>query len=301
MRHPLRCGFAIALLLVLSTRADAAPSVLATIKPIHSLVAAVMAGAGEPELLIQGAQSEHSYALKPSDAGKIGRARIVFEIGPDLETYLARPLATLAHGDVVVLEHVPGVKLLAARKGGLWEDEQADEAPNDPHLWLDPQNAIAMTGAIVAALSKADPAHAALYAANGRKQTEGLRALEHDLTAALAPLRGRPYLVFHDAYQYFEQRFGLASLGAVTVAPDRPVGPRRVSDLRAAIRTRGIVCVFREPQFPPALMQTLVEGSRARIGTLDPLGAALDPGPLLYPALLKNLAMSLSACLGKNR
>ncbi len=85
------------------------------------------------------------------------------------------------------------------------------------------------------------------------------------------------------------------------MAPDRPVGPRRVSDLRAAIRTRGIVCVFREPQFPPALMQTLVEGSHARIGTLDPLGATLDPGPLLYPALLKNLAASLDACLGKNR
>jgi len=260
-----------------------------------------MAGVGEPGLLIQGAQSEHSYALKPSDAGKIGRAGIVFEIGPDLETYLARPLATLAHGEIVALEHVPGVHLLVARKGGLWDDAQADEAPNDPHLWLDPQNAVAMTGAIVAALSKADPAHAALYAANGRKETQCLRALENDLRAALAPLRGRRYLVFHDAYQYFERRFALRSLGAVTVAPDRPVGPRRVSDLRDAIRTQGIVCVFREPQFPPALMQTLVEGSRARIGTLDPLGAELKPGPLLYPALLKNLAVSLSACLGKNR
>ena len=301
MRPPSRRFFAIALLLILSTRADAAPLVLATIKPVHSLVAAVMAGVGEPELLIQGAQSEHSYALKPSDAEKIGRAAIVFEIGPDLESYLARPLATLAHGRVVTLEYEQGVLKLPARKGGLWDDAQADESLTDPHLWLAPGNAMAMTAAIVRALSKSDPDHAARYAANGRKEFVVLNGLDNDLKASLAPLKGRPYLVFHDAYQYFERAYGLTSLGAVTVAPDRPVGPRRVSQLRDAIRTRGIVCVFREPQFPPALMQTLVEGSHARIGTLDPLGAGLTPGPLLYPALLKNLAASLGACLGKNR
>lgn len=301
MRPPSRHGLAIALLLILSTRADAAPLVLATIKPVHSLVAAVMAGVGVPELLIQGAQSEHSYALKPSDAEKIGRAAIVFEIGPDLETYLARPLATLAHGRVVALEYEQGVLKLAARKGGLWDDDQADESLTDPHLWLAPSNAVAMTAAIVRALSKADPDHAALYAANGRKELQVLIGLDNELKASLAPLKGRPYLVFHDAYQYFERAYGLASAGAVTVAPDRPVGPRRVSALRDAIRTRGIVCVFREPQFPPALVQTLVEGSRARVGVLDPLGADLKPGPLLYPALLKNLAASLDFCLGKNR
>lgn len=301
MRPPSRRFFAIALLLVLSTGADAAPAVLATIKPIHSLVAAVMAGVGEPELLIQGAQSEHSYALKPSDAEKIGRAAIVFEIGPDLETYLARPLATLAHGRVVALEYEQGVTKLPARKGGLWDDDQADESPTDPHLWLAPGNAMAMTAAIVRALSKTDPDHAARYAANGRKEFEVLSGLDNGLRASLAPLKRRPYLVFHDAYQYFERAYELTSAGAVTVAPDRPVGPRRVSELRDAIRTRGIVCVFREPQFAPALVQTLVEGSRARIGVLDPLGAELNPGPLLYPALLKNLAASLRDCLGKNR
>jgi zinc transport system substrate-binding protein len=301
MRPSLRRGFAIALLLILSTRADAAPLVLATIKPVHSLVAAVMAGVGEPELLIQGAQSEHSYALKPSDAEKIGRAAVIFEIGPDLETYLSRPLATLAHGKIVVLEYEQGILKLPARKGGLWDDDQADESLTDPHLWLAPGNAMAMTAAIVRALSKADPDHAALYAANGRKEFGVLKGLDNDLGTSLAPLKGRPYLVFHDAYQYFERAYGLASAGAVTVAPDRPVGPRRISELRDAIRARGVVCVFREPQFAPALVQTLVEGSPARIGVLDPLGADLKPGPRLYPTLLKNLSASLNLCLGKNR
>lgn len=296
-------AFATALCLVLfaPSGAPAAPSVLATIKPVHSLVAEVMAGAGTPELLIQGAQSEHSYALKPSDAEKIGRARIVFEIGPDLETYLTGPLATLARkADIVVLERAPGVRLLTARRGGLWEDgSDGGDGPRDPHLWLDPRNAVAMTRAIAAALAKADPPHDRLYAANADRAVRSLAALEKELAARLAPLHGRPYLVFHDAYRYFENRFGLTPAGAVTAAPDRPVGPRRVEALRAAILKGQIDCVFREPQFSPRLIETLVEGSRARIGVLDPLGADLTPGPNLYPTLLRNLSGSLHACLRK--
>ncbi len=208
------------LLIVTAGRAAAEPAVLATIKPVHSLVASVMMGAGTPELLIGGALSEHSFALKPSDARKIERARLVFEIGPDLETYLIAPLAVLAsHADVVVLERAPGVHLLPARRGGLWEDTAA-AGPSDPHLWLDPQNAIAMTRAISAALSRSDPAHRRLYEANAARTIAALGALERELAARLTPLAGRHYLVFHDAYRYFETRFGLTPAGAVMVAPD---------------------------------------------------------------------------------
>jgi zinc transport system substrate-binding protein len=280
--------------------------VLATIKPVHSLVAAIMRGAGTPELLIQGAQSEHSYALKPSDTEKIGRAQIVFEVGPDLETYLVRPLAALApHATIVVLERSPGVRLLPARHGGLWEDVgNSDDGPTDPHIWLDPENAIAMTGAIAAALIKANPARAGLYSANRDRQIAVLRTLERELSGSLAPLHRSRYLVFHDAYRYFEQRFGLAPIGAVTVAPERPVGPRRVEALRRAILDGRIECVFNEPQFSPRLVETLIEGSHVRVGVLDPLGAALASGPDLYPTLLRGLSVSLKSCLGnaaKNR
>lgn len=295
----MRRAFATALFFAMLSCAAGA-QVLATIKPVHALVAAVMGRS--PELLIQGAQSEHAYALKPSDARRIESARLIFEIGPDLETYLERPLATLApHATVVVLERAPGVRLLPARRGGLWEDGSDGDGPTDPHIWLDPENAIAMTRAIAAALSRADPARAPLYAVNARRQIAMLAALERELAARLAPLRGRPYIVFHDGYQYFERRFGLASVGAVTVAPDRPIGPRRVSLLRARIAQGGIACVFREPQFPPALIATLVEGSRTRTGVLDPLGAALAPGPGLYAKLLRGLDESLATCLAKTR
>ena len=294
--------FYVALALLLWTLpAAAAPEVLATIKPVHSLVAAVMQGLGEPELLIGGALSEHSYALKPSDARKIERAAAIFEIGPDLETYLTAPLATLgARGRVVALERAPGVRLLAARRGGLWEVTD-EHGPNDPHLWLDPQNAIAMTDAIAATMVELDPAHAAAYRANGAREIAALKALDKELAAKLTALRGRPYLVFHDAYHYFEARYGLKAAGAVTVAPDRPVGPRRIEALRGAILQGHVACIFREPQFPPKLIGTLGEGTAVRVGVLDPLGADLKPGPALYPELLRALARSLTECLGKNR
>jgi zinc transport system substrate-binding protein len=250
-------------------------------------------------LLIQGAQSEHSYALKPSDADKIGRARIVFEVGPDLETYLVRPLATLApKARVVALERAQGVHLLSARRGGLWEDgKDPDDGPTDPHIWLDPQNGIAMTRAIAAALSRIDPAHAVIYAANRDREVASIAAEEGTLRSALAHTQGSSYLVFHDAYRYFEYRFSLTPVGAVTVAPERPVGPRRVEMLRAEILKGNIRCVFREPQFSPRLIDTLVEGSPAKTGMLDPLGATLAPGPDLYQNLLRGLADSLTSCL----
>lgn len=291
---------------LLALRAEAGPVVLATIKPIHALVASVMEGAGSPELLIQGAQSEHAYALKPSDAEKIARARVIFQVGPDLETYLIRPFAALAStAEVVALERAPGVRLLPARRGGLWEDgrEPAD-GPTDPHIWLDPENAVAMTRMIASALARADPAHAALYAANRDREIASLIALERDLRTGLVPVAGRPYLVFHDAYRYFEHRFGLTPSGAVTAAPERPVGPKRIEVLHdEALRGR-IACVFREPQFSPRLIETIVEGTTVRTGVLDPLGADLAPGPDLYGKLLHGLAASLNSCLAipaKNR
>jgi ABC-type Zn2+ transport system, periplasmic component/surface adhesin len=280
--------------------ANAAPAVLATIKPVHSLVAGVMAGVGTPDLLVGGALSEHSYALKPSDARKLQAAQLIFEVGPDLETYLGGAIAS-AGGKVIVLEKAPGVRLVAARHGGLWGEDSDAHGPSDPHIWLDPQNAIAMTRAIAEALSKADPAHAAQYRANGGRRIAELTALDQEMGTALAPVKDKSYLVFHDAYHYFEARYGLKPAGAVTVSPDRPVGARRLSALHEAVQSGKALCIFREPQFPPKLIDTLDADTKARIGVLDPLGADLDPGPALYPALMRRLAQSLKTCLAKNR
>lgn len=275
----------------------AAPRVLVTIKPIHSLVASVMLGVATPDLLITGAASEHGYALKPSDAHKLSQAKIVFWIGPDLETYLIAPLQGLAgQAHLMALENAGTVRRLPARKGGLWSKDP-DEGPTDPHLWLDAHNGIAMTRVIAATLAHDDPDNAPKYYANAAKSIARLTKLDRDVAAKLAPVRSRPYIVFHDAYQYFERRYGLASVGAVTVAPDRPIGPRRIEVLRDALMQGKAVCIFREPQFPPDLVKTLAQGTPANEGVLDPLGADLMPGPGLYSTLLQDLANSLKRCL----
>jgi len=290
----------VAILVCAAAPAGAAPKVLATLKPIHSLTASVMQGVAEPELLIGGAISAHSYELKPSDARKISEAALVFEIGPDMETYLTGALSALGRR-AVVLERAPGVRLQPARRGGLWGEDEHEQGPADPHIWLDPRNAIAMTHAIAAALVRQDPADASAYRRNEAATVTMLEGLDRELAAELAPVRERPYLVFHDAYHYFEARYGLHPAGAVTVSPEHPVGTRRVTELRDAVSRGRVVCLFREPQFPPKLIATLDEGTRARVGVLDPLGADLQPGPALYPRLMRNLAQSLTACLGKNR
>lgn len=277
--------------------AAAAPRVLVTIKPIHSLVASVMRGVATPDLLIEGAASEHGYSLKPSDARKIAQADVIFWVGPNLETFLTEPLRTLgSHAHVVTLENQDTVRRLPARNGGLWGYDSGD-GPTDPHIWLDAHNGVAMVRVIASELAHADPANAKRYYANAADAIGALVKLDRLLSARLQEVRTLPYIVFHDAYHYFEARYGLNAIGSVTVAPDRPIGPRRIAVLRDAIKHGKAVCVFREPQFPPALISTMTDGTAAKTGVLDPLGANLTPGPNLYATLLNNLASSLIHCL----
>jgi zinc transport system substrate-binding protein len=293
-----------------------APRVVASIKPIHSLVAGVMRGAGEPALLVSGAGSPHTYSLRPSEARALHDADLVFWVGEQLETFLIKPLDTLAGQAVVIgLAEAPGVLWLPTREGGSWEThggdphgaaennrarERGDEHAHgrfDMHLWLDPRNAAAMVGAIVAALDAADPAHAAIYDANGRQLEKRLEQLDRELEARLAVIGERPFLVFHDAYQYLEQRYGLNTVGSITVDPQRRPGAQRLGELRAKLEELKVGCVFAEPQFEPALIDTVVEGSGASKGVLDPLGAELAVGPEHYFELMSGLADGLLDCL----
>lgn len=284
------------------------PTVVASIPPIHSLVAGVMEGVGEAHLLVKGGASPHTYALRPSDATLLNRADVVFWVGENLEAFLVKPLAALGGGaDVVALSEAPGLKLLAAREGGVWEEDEEDHGheaegghehgTHDMHVWLDPANAAAMVEAIVATLGRRDPAHAKVYAANGARLRGRLDGLNGEIKAALAPLAGRPFMVFHDAYQYFEQAFGLKAVGAISVAPQRLPGAKRLGELRERLTSADVRCVFREPQFAPKLAETLIDGTKARIGVLDPLGAGLKAGPDLYFRLLKSDAEALRNCL----
>jgi len=176
------------------------------------------------------------------------------------------------------------------------ENEHAHEA-SDPHLWLDPRNAIRIVSAVSMTLRKAYPEHEKAFSANAEKLNTRLDELDRELSAATKPLLGKPYIVFHDAYRYFDERYGLNAVGAITVSPDRPTGAKRLAEIRQRIKSQGVSCVFSEPQFQPKLVQTLISGTSARAGTLDPLGAGLDSGPDLYFKLMRNMATSIAACL----
>ncbi len=302
-RAALATVLAVGLFAAVGAGASPPPAVVASIKPIHSLVAGVMAGVAEPELLIAGAGSPHSYALRPSQAQALARADVVFWVGEGLEGFLARPLASLS-GDaaVVALGTAPGLHQLPTREGGLWEEADGHDQGHgqvDPHLWLDPRNAEAMVGAIAVALSEADPARAATYQANAAKVDADLADLDAELAARLAPVRDRPFVVFHDGYHHLEERYGLNAIGSITVDPLRRPGAGRLSAIRAKLTALDVACVFAEPQFRPALVDTVVEGTGARTGVLDPLGADLDPGPDQYVRLMDGLADALVGCLGR--
>ena len=292
--------FATAIFAGESARAAEPPKVAVTIKPLHSLVAAVMGDAGNPALLLSGGDSPHTHAARPSEARIIEDADLVFWIGPDLETAYAKPLRALVKGRIVTMIDSEGLELLPVREAGLAAHARDHEEGGnvDPHIWLDPVNAKAMVRAIAAALSEADPKRATLYGDNAVRTQARIDALNADLKAELAPVRTVSFLTYHDAFQYFERRYELTNIGAITISPEQPPGAKRLSALRAAIEEENVACVFTEPQFEPALAHTLVAGTGARIGTLDPeTRPELAPGPDFYFGLMRALAHDLKACL----
>lgn len=306
----IRCRALAACLALLMPLPAVASDVAASIKPVHSLVAGVMAGVGEPWLIVDGANSPHTYNLRPSDAERLRHARLIFWVGPVLEGFLAKPLQALASGAAIVeLDRAPGMALLRARSGGLWEADaeppqqefggEAVPADSDGHLWLDPSNAKVIVDLAAARLAVLDPAHAERYAANAAELDRRLSVLEDRLRAQLAPLRHVPFVVFHDGYQYLERRYGLNAIGSITIDPEHQPGARRIADIRRKIQATGARCVFAEPEFTPALVETVVAGTGARMATLDGLGAAIPAGPELYFTLMDGLGRALADCLGR--
>lgn len=177
--------------------------------------------------------------------------------------------------------------------------EGHDHGAFDPHVWLDPRNGAAMAEAMAEALAAADPANADAYRANADRIRAELAALETDVAAAVAPARGKPFIVFHDAYHHFEARFDVEAAGAISLSDASAPGPARLDELRSLVRDLGVVCVFAEPQFDPKLAALVVEGTEAEVAVLDPLGAEIEPGPALYPALIRGVGAALAGCLDR--
>lgn len=277
-------------------------NVVASIKPVHGLVAAVMGDIGSPALIVDGAASPHTFSLKPSHATALQNAQVIFWVGHELESFLEKPLESLGNNaKIVSLIDDPALQTLMVREEH-GEDEHAEEGEHqhegkDAHIWLDPENAKAMLKNIAATLSAADPSNAATYQSNSAAEILQIAETQTAIAAQLSTLNNKRYVVFHDAYQYFEKRFGLLAPTAISVHPENPPGAEKLKLLRQDISNGNAACVFAEPQFDQKLVTLITEGTSVKTGILDPLGSETNPGPHFYSRMLLAIASSLQRCL----
>jgi len=318
------------------TSANAEIKVVASIKPIHSLVSYLMDGIGKPDLIVDGYASPHGFAMKPSHAKMLQNADLIFWVGEDLENFLEKPLSSIAKkAEKIELIEIKGLQVLKFRERNIFdehdhehghddhgkkeddhdehghdddhgkkEDDHDDHGHDDhdghahgefdPHIWLDPINAKAMLNEMAEHLIENDPKNEAKYKSNLAKALQEIDKLTIDVMTDLS--NSISSIVFHDAYQYFEERFNVKVLGAFTVNTDVMPGAEQLAEIREIIEHDKVACVFSEPQFNPDIINAVAKDMKIKTGVLDPLGATLDPGKDLYFNLIRNMSASFKGC-----
>ena len=315
------------LFLSLSAKADI--KVVTTIKPLHSLISSVMDGVGEPSLIIEGTNNPHTFVFKPSHAQMLEEADLVFWIGEDLEAFMEKPLESLAKdAQIISFMELGSIEKLKFREENVFDDhddhdghkdddhddhddhdghedeheghddhaghEGHNHGEFDAHIWLDPMNAKEMVHEIAHELSELDPSNKETYEANANRTLKSLDKLIEDVDKAVP--KDISYIVFHDAYQYFEKRFGVSSAGALTLNPDVLPGAKQIADVQDLISDKGIKCIFSEPQYNPKIIETLASDMNISTGIMDPLGAYLEKGNTMYEELIKEISNSIKKC-----
>jgi len=282
--------------------AQAEVRVLTSIKPLQLIAAAVQDGVAVPEVLLPPGASPHNYALRPSDVRKVQSVDLLYWIGPDMEGFLPRVLKGRTLPSVAI-QDIPGLKLRRFAEDSHSHAEDADEHDHDhrpgsldAHLWLSPINARVIAARMAADLSAADPANAARYQSN-------LSAFEGRLDALNARLKqrpaiaGKPYFVFHEAFDYFEDAYGLKHTGVFSVAAEVQPGAQHVAAMRTRLQEVGKTCVFSEPPLRPRLAETLVAGLPVKLAELDALGGYTPATAQGYEQVLEKLGNDLAGCL----
>ena len=318
-------------LLAFSTISKADLKVVTSIKPIHSLASYIMDGVGSPGLIVDGYNSPHNFQLKPSHAKMLEQADIIFWVGEDLENFLEKPLDTIAKkAEKIELLEIKGIKKLKFRERNIFEEhddhghdakkeehdddhghdakkeEHDDHAKKeehddheghghgeyDPHIWLDPINAKVILNEITEHLTENDSKNASTYKSNLAKALAEIDKLIIDvITETNTDLS---YVVFHDAYQYYENRFNVNILGAMTVNPDVMPGAEQIHEIHEIIEHDNVSCILSEPQFNPDIIKSIAKDTNVKTGVLDPLGANLKPGKDLYFDLIRNMSASFN-------
>jgi zinc transport system substrate-binding protein len=276
-----------------------APRVVTDIAPVHSLVARAMQGVGAPEVLLPAGASPHDHALRPSEARLLSDASLVIWVGPDLTPWLEAPLEALAPAaSRLVLSDVDRLTALPIREGGAFgehgpeegdehdeHDDHGEESGIDPHLWVDPENGQLWLEAIARALSALDPENSEAYASNALAGAAEIAGQSARISAQMGAAP-RPYLAYHDAFQYAETWLGLVGVGAISSGHAVELGPARLAQLRDEVSEQGVSCILAEPQFNPGLVEAVMGEGRGRVVTIDPLGGGFEAGPTLYLSVL---------------
>ena len=313
-------------MLTLFTSANAEIKVVTSIKPIHSLASYLMDGIGKPGLIVDGYASPHSFSMKPSHAKMLQNADIVFWVGEGMENFLKKPLSSIAKkAEKIELMEVKGLNILKFRERNIFEEHNHDDHDDhakkedahddhdhddhakkeddheghahgeyDSHIWLDPMNAKVILNEMAEHLIENDAENASKYKNNLKKALKEIDTLTIQVMTELN--KSVSSIVFHDAYQYFEQRFNVNILGAFTVNPDVMPGAEQLAEIREIIEHDKVACVFSEPQFNPDIINAVAKDMKIKTGVLDPLGATLDPGKNLYFNLIKNMSLSFKGC-----
>ncbi len=283
--------------------AQADVRVLTSIKPLQLIAAAVQDGVAVPEVLLPPGASPHNYALRPSDVRRVQSADLLYWIGPDMESFMPRVLKGRSLPTVTVQE-LPDLKLRHFAEDNHSHAEHADDHDHDhrpgsldAHLWLSPTNARVIAARMAADLSAADPANAPRYQGNLKAFNERLDALDSRLKARLAAVSGKPYFVFHEAYDYFEDAYGLKHTGVFSVASEVQPGAQHVAAMRARLQEVGKTCVFSEPPLRPRLAETLTAGLPVKLAELDALGGYTPATAQGYEQVLEKLGNDLAGCL----
>lgn len=294
-------AFVASFLLIGSAQAEV--KVLTSIKPLQLIAAAVQDGVAIPEVLLPPGASPHNYALRPSDVRKVQSVDLLYWIGPDMEGFLPRVLNGRTLPSVAV-QDLPGLKLRHFAEDNHSHAEEADEHDHDhrpgsldAHLWLSPVNARVIAAKMAADLSAADPDNAARYQSNLKAFDERLDALDARLKKRLAAIQGKPYFVFHEAFDYFEDAYGLKHAGVFSVAAEVQPGAQHVATMRARLQEVGKTCVFSEPPLRPRLAETLVAGLPVKLAELDALGGYTPATAQGYEQVLEKLGNDLAGCL----
>jgi len=278
------------------------PLIVASINPLHSIVTAIVGNTGNVSLLIESNTSPHNFALKPSHAKLLNNAEIFFYIDDQLESALKKTIKSLPKTvKVKKVSQFKNLKLLPVRKNLNWEEDghnhNHDHGSYDIHFWLDTQNAIEIAKGVTQELSKLYPENINTYKKNAKKLITKIKTKDNSIKLKLKEVKNKPYIVFHDAYQYFEKAYNLNAIGSILLNPEQPSPPKRIIKIRSKIKTLNAYCVFKEPQFKAQIVNTVIENTNAKVSTLDPLGSNIVSGPDMYIALLDDLANNITICL----